>query len=216
MATHERAADRGTRSGKRAIAALGEEIRRARVSAGLSQKAVGRAAGLSYSTIGRIERGIAPRISVVALARVAAVVGLAVSLRAYPSGSPLRDAGHLRLLDRLRREIAPSYHWRTEVPLPNPGDLRAWDAVARGPVTIAFEVETPVRDWQELERRIASKRRDGMVDRVILVLLDSRSNRAFLRDQAHAVRASFPIAGRRALRALNAGQDPGGDAVLLL
>ncbi len=151
-----------------------------------------------------------------ALARVAAVVGLAVSLRAYPSGSPLRDAGHLHLLERLRREIAPSYHWRTEVPLPNPGDLRTWDAVARGPVTIAFEVETRVRAWQGLERRIASKRPDGMVDRIILVLLDSRSNRAFLRDERQAIRAGFPIAGRRAVRALNAGEDPGGDAVLLL
>lgn len=66
------------------MVALGEEIRRARVSAGLSQAAVGRAVGLSYSTIGRIERGIAPRASLVALARVAAVVGLAVSVRAYP------------------------------------------------------------------------------------------------------------------------------------
>jgi len=43
------------------MVALGEEIRRARVSAGLNQAAVGRAVGLFYSTIGRIERGIAPR-----------------------------------------------------------------------------------------------------------------------------------------------------------
>jgi hypothetical protein len=57
------------------------------------------------------------------------------------------------------------------------GDPRAWDATVRGDVFRAgIEAETRFRDQQALDRRLALKERDGGMDRLILVLLDSRSN----------------------------------------
>ena len=93
---------------------------------------VGRAAGMSYSQVGRMERAALPTASVVQLAKVGAVVGLDVRLRTYPGPEPLRDAGQIALLKRLRILIAPGLTMRTEVPLPIEGDLRAWDAVIGG------------------------------------------------------------------------------------
>jgi hypothetical protein len=68
-----------------------------------------------------------------------------------------------------------------EVPLPTPGDRRAFDAVIGGAgETIAVEAETRFRDLQAVRRRIAAKCRDANVSRVILLVLDSRTNRAVL------------------------------------
>ena len=79
-----------------------------------------------------------------------------VRLRAYPAGDPIRDAGHTRLLDRLRRDLASGLQWRSEVPLPIEGDLRAWDAVIGGPGwRLMVEAETLIDDVQALERRLA-------------------------------------------------------------
>ena len=100
--------------------------------AGKTLREVGKSAGLSYSQVGRIERAALPNASAVQLAKVGAVVGLDVRLRAFPGPVPLRDAGQIALLDRLRKAIAPTLTMRTEVALPIQGDLRAWDAVIGG------------------------------------------------------------------------------------
>lgn len=199
------------------MAELGDELHRARIAAGLSQSEVGRAIGASHATVGRYERGVEPRVSLLALSRALAVVGLELSARAFPAGSPLRDRAHAELVERLRARLHPSLAWRTEVPFPNPGDRRAWDAVigvARARVGV--EAETRPRDGQELERRLALKRRDGGLDALILVLADTRSNRLLLRERAASLTASFPEPGRTALAALAAGRMIDGDAIMLL
>ena len=105
----------------------------------------------------------------------------------------------------------------TEVPLPNPGDRRAWDAMIRlAQVRVGVEAETRARDAQELQRRLALKRRDGGVEHLILLLADTRHNRAFLRAAGESLRADFPLSGRAVLDRLAAAQDPGGSAIVLL
>lgn len=84
-----------------------------------------------------------------------------------------------------------------------------------GRVSIAIEAETRPTDLQELERRLALKRRDGGVDRMILLLRDSRWNRTLVR-MDDGIQAAFPIPGPQAMRALADGRDPGGDAVIFL
>ena len=165
----------------------------------------------------RIERGAAPWVTFETLAVIAAVLGLDLPLRAFPIGNPIRDVAQLQLLAKLRALLSPGLTWRTEVPLPNPGDLRAWDGFIRcSGVRIGVECETRVTDWQELDRRTSMKRREGGVDHVILVLANTRNNRTFVRDHAAAIAASFPLDARSALTALAAGQDPGGSAVIFL
>jgi hypothetical protein len=83
------------------------------------------------------------------------------------------------------------------------------------PVRCGVEVETRPTDEQALTRRLALKRRDGLAERLILVLPDTRHNRMFLREAA-GLRAALPIVGSRAMELLGAGLDPGGDAIVVL
>lgn len=196
---------------------MGHEVHAARLALGLSQEVVGRQVGLSRSKVGRIERGDYVMVPLVELILVAAVVGLEISVRAYPVGAPYRDRAHAALLERLRQRLHPSLQWRTEVPLPNANDLRAWDAMISGAdFRVGTEAETRARDGQELERRIAAKQRDGAVDLVLLLLADTRSNRAFVRDRASSLKDRFPASGTHALAALAAGRSPGGNALILI
>lgn len=217
VATKERPIDRGTRLGRRAIAATGAELRIARTGAGLTLEEVGRAVRLSHSQVSRIERAVHPSVSLIQLARIASVVGLDLSLRTYPNGSPLRDSAHLALLQRFRHRLAAALSVRTEVPLPIPGDLRAWDLVILGAgEPIGVEAETRLADIQALERRIALKARDGQVSRVLLVASASRGNRLAVRESLALLQTSFPVPGRVALAALADGRDPGGSSFVLI
>jgi transcriptional regulator with XRE-family HTH domain len=187
------------------------------VAHGLSQTDVARAGQLSVSVVSRIERGERPRVPLVYLYQLASVVGLELSVRAYPAGDALRDIAHRDLLERLRARLSPSLRWRTEVPLPNPGDLRAWDALIAGErFRVGVEAETRATDSQAIERRNALKKRDGGVDRLILLLADTRTNRRFVREASPTLAERFPVSGRDALRALAEARDPGGDALILL
>ncbi len=217
MATVQRRTDNGTRLSRRALADVGEEIRRARLANGTSQMLVGRAVGRSRNFVSRIERAAAPNASVRDLARLGSAVGLDIVVRAYPGGPPVRDRAHLLLLERLRARLHPSLRWRTEMPLNRPGDQRAWDAVITGAgPPIMVEAETRIVDVQALERRIALKVRDDGTDRVILLIGNTRTNRSAIHAAGQGFLAMFPGDGRRALKSLAEGIDPGGGALIAL
>jgi hypothetical protein len=121
------------------------------------------------------------------------------------------------LLDRFRAQLHHSLRFRTEVPFPEHGDLRAWDAVVAGRGwRLGVEAETRPRDRQALERRLAMKLRDGEVDHLALLLLNSRHNREFLRDSLEVLRERFPVPGSRALQQLATGMEPEGSSIILL
>lgn len=217
MAATDRPVDRGRRQGRATLIKLGDEIRRARTAAGLSQREVGRVAGVAHSTVGRIERSRYPAADLPMLAVVSAVVGLELRVATYPAGTPHRDRAHAALLGRVRGLLHPSWEWRLEVPLPNPGDPRSWDAMARGNgVRVAFEAETGPRDGQELQRRLALKRRDGGVDHVVLVLSDTRGNRSFLNEYRESLQTAFPTPAASVRQALAEGRAPAGSGILIL
>jgi transcriptional regulator with XRE-family HTH domain len=152
VATHERRVDRGSRQARRRLVTIGDELREARLSAGLSQRQVG-ASAISHTEVGRIERATASRVPFVTLSLLGSVLGLDVSIRAYPDGEPIRDAAQIALLARLRALLPPTLTWRTEVPLEIPGDMRAWDAVIGGPAwRIPVDAESRLRDVQACTR----------------------------------------------------------------
>jgi transcriptional regulator with XRE-family HTH domain len=197
------------------VRAIGDEIRRSRTSNALSLQVVAKAAGISASELSRIERGLAERVSLIVLSRLCAVVGLDLSVRAFPGGSPLRDARHGRVLGRLRAHVRATLGWALEVPLPNAGDQRAWDAVIRGSGwRYGVECEMNPIDGHALLRRLALKERDGMVDGVILLMPDTRQARLFRREFAELLADQFPVRPADALRRLAAGTDPGGSAII--
>jgi len=157
-------------------------------------------------------------VSIDRLARLLAVVGMDLSVRAYPAGPPIRDAGHVRLIGRFRERISSGgWVWRSEVPVAGLGDLRAWDGQLVGSgLTIATEIETRLRDVQATQRRLELKRRDGTVDRLLLVVADTRTNHGAMEAAADLLSAAYPVSARAALAALAAGRDPGGDALIVL
>jgi len=124
VVTKERHRDRGTRRARVSLAELGRELREARRGAGLREADVARIAGMSSSWVSQVERGTAADVSFRLLGVLLAIVGLGLSARAYPGGSPLRDAGHHDLLGRFRGLLPPVAPWRTAVPLPGLGDQR--------------------------------------------------------------------------------------------
>jgi transcriptional regulator with XRE-family HTH domain len=222
MAGRERAADRARRIAREDRIRAGAEIRQARLALGRSQSVIASAARVSASQVGRIERGVLDGGDLDALARVAAVVGLDARLRLFPGADPALDAGQLRRLDRLRRLVPTDVTFRTEVPLPKPGDQRAWDAVLGGLLDVGggtllpVEVETRLVDVQAQTRRIQLKLRDSPFDAVLLVLADTKANRAMLRAHGTQLFGDFPVTPRTGLAALRAGRHPGGSSIVLL
>lgn len=202
--------------GRRQRLRAGEELRRARLGAGLSQRVLGRVIGLSHSAVGRLERGELQRVTVERIAIAAAALGLDLRIGLFPSGSPVRDAAHLALIERLHRRVRTSLRWRAEVPVPLPGDLRSADVVIDGPsVEELVEAETRLDDLQALERRVRIKQRDLRIQRVILLVADTRHNRSVVTAHPELVER-FPVTMRACLAALRAGRDPGGDSIVLL
>ena len=216
MSNRERPGDRGRRlAGHRRIQ-LGADIRRHRVGAGLSLRAVGAASRVHHVRVWRFERGLPTKLRLEDIGAIAAVVGLDFTFRAFPAGDPIRDVAHARLLERFRRELHPSVRWHTEVPFPGPGDLRAWDAVTgRDSWRAGVEAETVIDDTQALDRKLALKHRDGAVDHVILLVADTVRNRRALAS-AGAAFADLPLRTRALLRALRAGEEPDGSGIVIL
>lgn len=183
----------------------------------MPQAAVGRAAGISKAEVSRIERSVAPWVSLEVLCRMAVAVGLDSSFRLFPAGPPLRDRAHLALLERLQRELPASVRWRAEVPLPIPGDPRAWDAtISAESWVVGVEAETRLVDVQALERRIGLKQRDAGGLPVVLLINDTQGNRAALATARESLRSLAPLDSRTMLATLRRGRPPPDSGIVIL
>ena len=196
---------------------MGREIRVARVSAGVSQRAAAARVGMSHAQFGRIERAELDELTVDQLTRALLAVGLSPIVRAGPGAGPAFDSGQLAVFNRLRRMLPVAVNVRTEVPLPIAGDRRAWDAVlALEPLSVPVEVEARLHDIQALDRRAALKLRDSTFDRLLLLVSDTANNRRMLDVHREHLRVSFPLDTRALLRALRAGRTPEASGIVVL
>lgn len=217
MPARRRAVELGATRGRTAVVNIGRELDDAIRNLGLSYAAIGRDVGMSGWQVARVARGEVANLTIVHASELAAAVGLELSVRSFPTGRPLRDVAHLAVLERLRRQLHPSLTWRTEVPDSIGGDLRAWDAtISAVSWQAAVEAEIRLRDIQALDRRIALKRRDSSIELVILLVANTRHNRAILASHGDSLAASFPFPGRRALELLRAGAAPEASAIVVV
>lgn len=100
--------------------------------------------------------------------------------------------------------------------MPIEGDRRSADALIEvDGVEAMVEAETHLADIQLLERGIAGKQRDLGVARVILLVADTRHNRAVIAG-VPALRERFPVGTRACLSDLAQGRIPGRDALVVL
>jgi transcriptional regulator with XRE-family HTH domain len=217
VSTRRNLVDEAARRARRQLDEVIGDLRAARLAAGLSQATVGRALGISRSLLAAWERseGLASPLQ---LARWGAVVGLDIPIRAHTAGSPLRDAAQLRILGRAQSAIGSAWGWRTEVPVSaDPLDRRAIDAVLQGDAgRIGLEVVSRLTDAQAQVRAIVLKQQASGIDRMILVLAETRHNREALAAAASTVMAAFPLSTRGVLVALRAGRIPDANGVMLI
>jgi hypothetical protein len=172
---------------------------------------------VSGAHVGRIERTEVRAVSFELLTVLFAALGQRLSAKAYPEGPPLRDVAHARLLARFRAQLPPSVRFRTEVPVALGHGLRAWDAE----VTVAgeaskVEAETALHDLQAVDRRIALKMDEGGVDRVLLLVADTKRNRRVLREFRALLDERYPLDTRAVMAALRAGRAPQASGIVVL
>ena len=216
MPSIERARHRGQRHADRVSRQLGSELRNARLAAGLSQQHVARAAGLSRPVVSRAEAARSIPATIEALAVHCAVLGLRLGITTFPDGSPVRDAGQLRLLERLRQLLGPGLAWTAEAVFRSGGDLRAWDVRLDGQISLGIDAETRLHDIQALQRRTRLKLRDSGVDRVLLLVARTNHNHRVLLAHRDALRDLLPADSPEVLRALRKGEIPARDGLLVL
>lgn len=217
MSSRDDRLHQGIRRGQRLLHEIGAQLRDARLAAGLSQQSVAVHAGVSQTQISRIESGECRTVDMMVFARVAAVLGLELAARLYPTGSPLRDTAHVQLLQRLRARTSPEFRWLIEAPLPLQGDRRAVDAVIRNSEgRVGIEAESRLRDAQRVTRSAQLKQRDGQLERMVLLLGSTKMNRLAVRDADSILREAFPLGTRDVMRALEAGHLPEANGIVML
>ena len=219
MPTAQRAIDQGTRLAERHAAAAADEIRERRLMLGQSQELVARSCRMSRGRFARIERGRATNLTILELDRIAAVLGLAASIRLYPGGPPVRDAAHAARLTKLLTHVRPPLSYRIEVPLPKAGDRwdgRAWDVVlSGGGRRTSVELEMRLRDVQAMWRRLDLKRRDDPTDDVLLLVADTRANRRVIAEFAVLFKELPKLRPSAVRAAVQAGRHPGTGFLLI-
>ena len=219
MATAERLFDRGTRQGDRWLRLLAQEFRAARLTLGLSQEAVARAARVSRSVYGRAERGELRTLAVVAASRLATVLGLDLFVALYPGARGLRDEVSARMVKRLVSETGPPMRHKTEVPLPRrteSREVRSWDLVTfAGGTRTAYEFESRLYDAQAQTRRRNLKLRDDPVENFVLVVADTAANRRVLEEFAELFADLPRLKTATVLDSLKSGHHPPTGLILL-
>lgn len=196
---------------------LAGELREARLMAGLTQTGVATALGVSRDRVSRVESHKVRSVGVDYLFAHAAAVGLKASVKLYPVGGALRDEAQAAYITRFLERIGHLWRVMLDVPIPLPGDLRAVDIVLQNSsLKIVGEVITRLRDLQAQLRAAQLKQRDLGADRLILVIAGSHANRQALIAARPTVLATFELDTRRVLASLEAGADPGRDAVIVI
>ena len=90
--------------------------------------------------------------------------------------------------------------------MPIPGDLRSLDGRTRlDERFVGVEAETRMSDVQALTRRALLKKRDSSVAVLVLLVADTRANRAILVAHRESLRGSFPLDTREILTAISRG-----------
>lgn len=193
---------------------MGEELLQARLRSGLTLAQVASAVGANRWQISSREKGTA-RVGLVDLAVHAAAVGLDLSVRTFLGPAAIRDAGQVRVLDRFLGMIGSMWAVLLEAPVGLTGDQRAFDCILRcAELVIGVEVITRLRDVQAQLRPLFAKARDAGIDRLIIVVADTRANREALELAGDVLGAALSTDARATFAALRAGTIPARDALV--
>lgn len=202
--------------------AIGSEIRRMRLDAGLSQRELARMADIDHTSLSLVERGLRePSLSV--LVAIATALGGSVNVRLYPGTGPrLRDPIQARITEALMRILDPRWTRLVEVPVYRPArgviDLVAHDQAAA--LVVATEVQSELRRLEQ-QFRWSNEKAESLpsadfwrfteprprIER-LLVLRSTRANRDVANRFANTIAAAYPADPTDAYRALTTPEAP--------
>ena len=216
-----RPSSRGRARSRRLAERFGQELRIARVAAGLSQQRLAQLAQVSQGEVSKVERGDA-RASLDVRCRLTEATGHELGWRLYPIATVrLRDSGQLGLAQTI--VTAAGKEWTAELEVPvGPGDLRAADIILRRPdELIHLEVERVLVDLQAQLRagqvkRQALAQRYGRPIRFVLAVADTIANRARVASARELLTHTLPMSSREIWAALRSGAPLSGDGILFV
>ena len=202
--------------------AIGAEIRRMRLDAGLSQRRLAAMASIDHGFLSLIERGMRePSLAV--LVAVASALGGTMSVRLYPGTGPrLRDPIQARITEALVRILDPRWTRMVEVPVYRPAggviDLVAHDRAAG--IVVAAEVQSELRRLEQ-QLRWSHRKADSLPSadfwrfveaeqsiHQVLVLRSTRVNRQLAHRFSETLTVAFPADSSDAYRALTTPDVP--------
>jgi HTH-type transcriptional regulator / antitoxin HipB len=197
---------------------VGTVLRQVRLRRGLRQADVARIAGVSRTTISRIERGHFGEASLSTLRRVAAVLDVRLDLiPRWRAGDldRLLNARHSRLHELVARRFGEVGAWlrAPEASFALGGERGVIDLLANHPASdllLVVELKTEITDVNELlgtldrKRRLAPRVaaslgwRPGAATKVCvwLIVSDGKTNRRRVEAHRAMLRAALPVDGR--------------------
>jgi transcriptional regulator with XRE-family HTH domain len=200
------------------LRAFGEEVRRLREDAGVSQRALARRIGIGQPELSRVEAGIA-RPTIATCTAIGLGLGADLSIRLFPNTGPaIRDRHQARIVEALLRLAGGRWRAWPEVGVRHP--VRGWIDVVlverQGPDVIATEVESTIRRLEQQLRWAAAKRDAlpsasdwpfgaGGAPRLsnLLVVRSTAGNRALATTFQRTIAAAYPGDPWQALAALS-------------
>ncbi|HYI21874.1 MAG TPA: transcriptional regulator [Candidatus Limnocylindrales bacterium] len=219
MPTRETRLLRGRRRGRELVRRRIAELRQLRLSLGVGQTQMAGALSCSVSQLWRLEAGDVGAVTVTRLAEMASVLGHEISLGLHPIGDPIRDKGQQALAHRFDALLSEAWQSTSEVLLPLTGDRRAWDKLLRlvgNDYRVGVDLETRIRDIQELTRRTRLRERDGGVDAILIVLSDSSTNRRLVDELRVTLGRDYTTSPRSILAVLRGGRRLAGSGVVVI
>ena len=197
-------------------ASFGSDVARLRSDAGLSQRALGRAAGVDSAFISRIEAGAAGA-ALPTYVRLSIALGADLSVRLYPNTGPtIRDRHQTKIAEALLQLIDRRWRPYLEIAVRRPSrgwiDLGLHDS--RANLFIAVEIQSELRRVEQLLRWAAEKAAGlpswegwtqlGVAPRVsqLLVVRETRRTRAIAREFRRVLATAYPGDPEDALAAL--------------
>jgi transcriptional regulator with XRE-family HTH domain len=195
---------------------FGSVVRSVRLKRGLRQRDLATLAGVSASTISRIERGHLDRLSLAVIRRVAAALDIRVDLQArWRSGDLDRllnakhSAFHEEVARMFRRDL-PDWVFEPEVSFAIYGERGVIDILAWHPrlrAVLVIELKTDIVDVNDLVGGVDRKRRlawqvagergwEPETVSVWVIVAAGRTNRARIAAHGGMLRAAYPMDGR--------------------
>ena len=187
-----------------------------RLDTGMSVSALARAAGLDSRFVGEIESGVA-NPSIETCTRLAMVLGADLPLRLYPNTGPLiRDHVQAAVAEVILGAAHPRWARFTEIAVRRPSrgwiDLGLFDPHAA--TFVASEIHSELRRLEQLirwgeEKAAGLPSWDGWARLAgtpaisrLLIVRETRTNRAIADEHRRLLRTAFPGDGRDALESL--------------